>query len=125
MDHPDISPGITAGRYPDLAGKVVVITGGSRGIGAATALAFAANGCGVVVGGRDQSALDQTVESLKALDVRALGVKADCTVDRDIDALRAEVEAEMGSVDIVAPFAGGNGMPRSRPPPRPAATGGR
>jgi 3-oxoacyl-[acyl-carrier protein] reductase len=111
MQPNDSLPAITAGRYPDLVGKVAVITGGSRGIGAATALAFAANGSDVVVVARDQTALDQTVESLKAFDVRALGVRADCTVDRDIDALRTEVEAEMGTIDIVAPFAGGNGMP--------------
>ena len=40
-----------------------------------------------------------------------LGVAADCTLESDIDALRAEVEAKVGTVDILAVFAGGNGMP--------------
>jgi 3-oxoacyl-[acyl-carrier protein] reductase len=97
--------------YPDLAGKVVVITGGSRGIGAATGRAFAANGCDVVVVGRDRAALAATVESIKVLDGSVLGVAADCTVETDIQALRAEVEATIGTVDILAVFAGGNGMP--------------
>jgi 3-oxoacyl-[acyl-carrier protein] reductase len=97
--------------YPDLAGKVVVITGGSRGIGAATGQAFAANGCDVVVVGRDRAALAATVESIKALDQSALGIPADCTVEADIEALRSEVEGTMGTVDILAVFAGGNGMP--------------
>jgi 3-oxoacyl-[acyl-carrier protein] reductase len=111
MHSPDFNPESANGRYPDLAGKLAVITGGSRGIGAATALAFAANGCDVVVVGRDPGALASTVENLKALDVRALGVTADCTVEADIRALQAQVEAELGPVDILAPFAGGNGMP--------------
>jgi 3-oxoacyl-[acyl-carrier protein] reductase len=111
MHHPALSPESTAGRYPDLAGQLAVITGGSRGIGAATALAFAANGCNVAVVGRDPDALASTVESLKALDVRALGVSADCTVEEDMRDLQAQVEAELGPVDILAPFAGGNGMP--------------
>lgn len=44
-------------NYPDLAGKVAVVTGGSRGIGAATAVALAANGVSVAVVGRDERAL--------------------------------------------------------------------
>jgi short-subunit dehydrogenase len=43
--------------YPDLVGKVTVITGGSRGIGAATAAAFAASKAVVAVVGRDEQAL--------------------------------------------------------------------
>jgi 3-oxoacyl-[acyl-carrier protein] reductase len=111
MNQVDISPEILGGMYPDLAGKVVVITGGSRGIGAATGRAFAANRCDVVVVGRDRAALAATVESIKALDGTVLGVVADCTLESDLEALRAEVEAVMGSVDILAAFAGGNGMP--------------
>ncbi|HEY1990037.1 MAG TPA: SDR family NAD(P)-dependent oxidoreductase [Acidimicrobiales bacterium] len=111
MNQVDISPEILGGMYPDLAGKVVVITGGSRGIGAATGRAFAANGCDVVVVGRDRAALAATVESIKTLDGSVLGVVADCTVETDIEAMRAEVEAAMGTVDVLAVFAGGNGMP--------------
>ncbi|HEX3840389.1 MAG TPA: SDR family oxidoreductase [Acidimicrobiales bacterium] len=111
MLHPDFIPPSTPGLYPDLAGKLVAITGGSRGIGASTALAFAANGCHLAVVGRDPAALASTVESLKAMDVRAIGVAADCTVEEDVRGLQARVEGELGPVDILAPFAGGNGMP--------------
>ncbi|MGH9097198.1 MAG: SDR family NAD(P)-dependent oxidoreductase [Acidimicrobiales bacterium] len=111
MNHVDSSAEILGGMYPDLAGKVAVITGGSRGIGAATGRAFAANGCDVVVVGRDRSALAAAVATIEALDGSVLGVAADCTVETDVEALRAEVEAVMGTVDVLAVFAGGNGKP--------------
>ncbi|MER5425221.1 SDR family oxidoreductase [Streptosporangium roseum] len=43
-------------RYPGLAGKVALVTGGSRGVGAATCQALAANGVAVAVNGRDRAA---------------------------------------------------------------------
>jgi 3-oxoacyl-[acyl-carrier protein] reductase len=97
--------------YPGLAGKVAVVTGGSRGIGAATAAALADNGAMVAVVGRDQAAIDSTVEAITGSDGRAIGVVADCTVEADVETLRNVVIDRLGPVDIVAAFAGGNGMP--------------
>jgi 3-oxoacyl-[acyl-carrier protein] reductase len=97
--------------YPGLTGKVAVVTGGSRGIGAATAAALADNGAMVAVVGRDQAAIDSTVEAITVADGRAIGVVADCTVETDVDALRNVVTDRLGPVDILAAFAGGNGMP--------------
>ena len=97
--------------YPDLAGKVAVVTGGSRGIGAAAARALAANGVSVVVVGRDQAAIDNSVGAVRGMGAQALGVIADCTVDAELDALQQAVSAAFGRVDILAAFAGGNGMP--------------
>jgi 3-oxoacyl-[acyl-carrier protein] reductase len=97
--------------YPDLAGKVAVVTGGSRGIGAATALALAANQAAVAVVGRDEAAIAVSVDACSALGARAVGVTADCTVESDLDALRQKVADDLGPVDILAAFAGGNGMP--------------
>ena len=48
--------------YPDLAGKVAVVTGGSRGIGAATCRLLAQNGAKVMVSGRDEAAINSVVE---------------------------------------------------------------
>lgn len=97
--------------YPDLAGKVAVVTGGSRGIGAATARALADNLVAVAVVGRDQAAIDATVEGISAEGGTAVGVAADCTVEHDLATLQRRVADELGSVDILVAFAGGNGMP--------------
>jgi 3-oxoacyl-[acyl-carrier protein] reductase len=97
--------------YPDLAGKVAVVTGGSRGIGAATARAFADNFVAVAVVGRDQAAIDATVEGILAEGGTAIGVAADCTVESDVATLGQKVADDLGQVDILVAFAGGNGMP--------------
>jgi len=97
--------------YADLAGKVAVVTGGSRGIGAATAKALAANTVAVAVVGRDQTAIDATVAAIVGDGGRAIGVAADCTIDSDLDAAHRRVIDQLGAVDIVAAFAGGNGAP--------------
>lgn len=91
-------------KYPDLVGKTVVVTGGSRGIGADTARAFAAQGAAVCVVGRDQAALDEVVKDLAG---GAIGVVADVTDLAAIEHVRARTEAELGPVDVVAAFAGG------------------
>jgi 3-oxoacyl-[acyl-carrier protein] reductase len=97
--------------YPDLAGKVAVVTGGSRGIGAATARALAANGTAVAVVGRDHAAIEGTVQGIVATGGTALGIAADCTVESDLATLHRKVADDLGPVDILAAFAGGNGMP--------------
>ena len=107
-------------RYPDLEGKVAVVTGGSRGIGAATAQALAANGCAVVAVGRDEAALAGVVEAIEALGGQALAVRADCTIEGEVAHMAELAHERFGPVDIVAPFAGGAGMPVPTPRETPA-----
>ena len=95
--------------YPDLAGKVAVVTGGSRGIGAATARALAANGVRVAVNGRDQQAIDGVVGEVADAGGTAIGVAADVCDWSAIEAMRERVEDELGPVDVLVPFAGGFG----------------
>ena len=88
-----------------------MVTGGSRGIGAATARALAANGAAVAVVGRDEEALAAVTEDIRARGGRALAVPADVTVEADVSRAADTVTAELGPVDILAAFAGGGGMP--------------
>jgi 3-oxoacyl-[acyl-carrier protein] reductase len=97
--------------YPDLAGKTAVVSGGSRGIGAATAQALAANGAAVAVVGRDRIALDTVVKTISSEGGRAVGMDADCTLPADLDTLQEEIHHQLGPVDILAAFAGGSGAP--------------
>ncbi len=99
------------GRYPDLRGKTVVVTGGSRGIGAATANAFAANGAAVAVVGRDKTALEAVAGGIAERGGKAMWAACDCTVPADLARLAETVTAELGPAQILAAFAGGNGMP--------------
>jgi 3-oxoacyl-[acyl-carrier protein] reductase len=109
--HLDVAVPASQGLYPDLSGKVAVVTGGSRGIGAATARALAANGAAVAVVGRDRAAIQSTVTAITAQAGRAIGVAADCTSEHDLDQLRTEVADQLGPVDVLAAFAGGAGAP--------------
>ena len=74
--------------YPDLAGKVAVVTGGSGGIGAATCRLLAANGVKVVVNGRDEAKIDAVVDTIQAAGGEAVGVAADCTDLAAIEQMR-------------------------------------
>jgi 3-oxoacyl-[acyl-carrier protein] reductase len=93
-----------AASFPDLAGKVAVVSGGSKGIGAATCELLAANGAKVAVVGRGQEAIDALVGKLGG---EAIGLSADCTRLEEVERMREEVEDRLGPVELLAPFAGG------------------
>ena len=107
---PGTSPA-APGTYADLAGRVAMVTGGSRGIGAQTARALAANGVRVALIARDAEALAQVAASIAATGGEALAVPADCTVEAEVDRAVATIAQQLGPIDILAAFAGGNGMP--------------
>jgi len=93
--------------YPDLVGKVAVVTGGTKGIGAATCRVLAANGVRLAVCARGREALARVVEEMRAHGAQAVGVCADMGASADIERLREEVEGQLGCPDILLPFAGG------------------
>ena len=117
MSAPEASPTPPAaeGRYPDLAGRVAVVTGGSRGIGAETARALARNGAAVAVIGRDEQALADVASGIETSGGRALAVRADVTVAAEVDRAAATIAERLGPIAILAAFAGGNGMPVPTP----------
>lgn len=92
-----------------LEGKVAVVTGGSTGIGLATAMAFARDGAKVVITGRRQGELDAAVTAIGS---NALGVRADSSVLADIDRLVERVDQAFGRIDVLFVNAGGGSMVR-------------
>lgn len=87
--------------------KVVVVTGGTSGIGLATAKAFAAEGAFVFITGRRQEALDAAV---KAVGGRVTGVRGDMANLTDIDRLYDAVQQRHSQIDVVFANAGGGEM---------------
>jgi NAD(P)-dependent dehydrogenase (short-subunit alcohol dehydrogenase family) len=87
-----------------LDGKVAVITGGSAGMGLATARLFVHEGAKVVITGRDQAALEAARQSIgDGVEV----VRSDNSKLTDIESLRAYIEARHARVDIIFANAGG------------------
>ena len=91
-----------------LKDKVAIVTGSSRGIGRAIALALAEEGCHVALSARGEERLRQTEAEVRAKGVRALGVLADLTKGEDVDRLVAEAAAAFGRIDVLVNNVGGS-----------------
>lgn len=85
---------------PLRPGTVVVITGGTAGIGRATARAFAAAGCDVAVLARGQDGLDGTVADIEKAGRRGLGIVTDVADAEAVERAADRVEAELGPIAI-------------------------
>ena len=90
-----------------LAGKVAVVTGASKGIGAGIARELAAHGAAVVVNySSSREGADRVVTDIRSKDGKAVAVQADLAKKSDIERLFAEAKEQFGRVDILVNNAG-------------------
>ncbi len=90
-----------------LRGKIGLVTGGSRGIGRATALALAAEGCNVAICGRGAAGVEDAVSEIRDLGVDAHGVTADVTQPGEVERFVKESAEALGGVDLLVANVGG------------------
>src|SRR6516165_9648638 len=91
-----------------LKDKIALVTGSSRGIGAAIGALFAREGAKVALHGRDVDALSAVLADIVHAGGEAIDVTADVTKFSDIEAMRRRIEREFGPVDILVANAGGS-----------------
>lgn len=94
-----------------LEGRVALVTGSSRGIGASIAKLFAKEGARVAVHGRDESALEKTRNEIEAEGGSVVAVSGDVTRSTDLEQMRAAIEGKFGAIDVLVANAGGNLTP--------------
>ena len=90
-----------------IRGKVALVTGGSRGIGFASARALAGEGCDVAIAARGPRDLEQAATELRAAGGRVLAVPMDLAEPADASRVLAEVEHRLGPVSILVICSGG------------------
>ncbi len=93
-------------RTPNIADKVVVITGASSGIGESTARLLAGSGAKVVLGARRTDRIDALVKDITGNGGAALGFQADVTKRSEVEALVQGAIHEHGRIDVIVNDAG-------------------
>jgi NAD(P)-dependent dehydrogenase (short-subunit alcohol dehydrogenase family) len=111
MHAEEIGQPVAASPTPLLEGKVAIITGASRGIGAVAARAFATAGAGVVLAARDAGALSAVAEQITARGGRALAVPTDVGDPGAVARLVRTTIDVFGRLDAAFNNAGGGGHP--------------
>jgi 3-oxoacyl-[acyl-carrier protein] reductase len=92
----------------NVEGRIAWVTGSSRGIGEAIALALARAGAAIAVHGRDADAANAVRERIAAIGARVTVVLGDVTLSGDLARMANEIESTLGPIDILVANAGGN-----------------
>ncbi|MBT2568665.1 SDR family oxidoreductase [Arthrobacter sp. ISL-85] len=100
-----------AGQDRPMTGKVALVTGASRGIGAAIAAVFADAGAQVVLAARDGDGLARQAEAIRRSGGNALPLPVDVASEDSVGALLAEVQHRFGRLDAAVNNAAGGGRP--------------
>src|ERR1051326_1618987 len=94
-------------NYMDLTGRVALVTGGSSGIGAATAAVFAELGAHVAIGYfHNEKGAHQVRESIGATGGKAIALRADVRQSAEVRSMVERASAELGAIDILVNNAG-------------------
>jgi short-subunit dehydrogenase len=89
-----------------LSGRVILITGGTQGLGLATAQRLVSEGATAVICGRDQQRLDAAMKTLSNSSGHVIGMQADVSESKDIERLLQSIESEIGRLDGLVSNAG-------------------
>ena len=95
--------------YPELAGRIVAITGAAQGIGAATARAFAAQGSRVALVDIDEPGMRQVADGIAGAGNKPLTIKCDVTDEKSVARAIERVATELKGLDVLINCAGGYG----------------
>lgn len=90
-----------------LEGKTVIVTGGASNIGRAISISFAQEGANVIVADWDHAQAEKVAEEIQALGRKSLALKTDVTSMEQVQAMVAEVLAQLGQVDVLVNSVGG------------------
>ncbi len=91
----------------ELKDKVCLVTGSSKGLGRAMALAFAREGARVAINGRNEADLETTAAQIRGLGAEVLIAKADVARKEEVDSMVEKVVATFGRIDVLVNNAGG------------------
>ena len=94
--------------FEELAGKTVVVTGGSKGIGKDIALTFAKLNANVVISGRNKEVLNETLDELKAFNEKCIAAPGDLSDIQEVRKLIDTAAETFGTVDVLVNNAGVN-----------------
>jgi 3-oxoacyl-[acyl-carrier protein] reductase len=95
--------------YPELSGRVVVVTGAAQGIGAVTARAFAEQQASVALLDIDGAGAKKVADAITGRGGRAIAIHVDVTDEKSVERAVAGVTSELGGLDVLVNCAGGYG----------------